>query len=245
MFTTSSGYAYDVDVIPFEVRWRSSDISLLETTPTLNGVSPPVTKVSFKLENPPNITRLLVQPRHVSRLDFSSGDFSSGDASPSEIIQSPPPETSGPSTDAPQRLPAGAVAGVVLGVLLSSFLIIAAVVFLFRRRRRERTNMENTHDGVLLETSDNLPNIMDGSMTGATGIAEEDSTPISPHTLFELPDSMTAAGQLGPVEIPDTSGQVLAVQELPSPTQPAYLDQSPPTQDQGIPLAQQSPNHPQ
>lgn len=47
-FTTLSQYAFDVDLLPIEVRWRSADLSILETTPNVKEVPAPMTKLSFR-----------------------------------------------------------------------------------------------------------------------------------------------------------------------------------------------------
>lgn len=224
-FTTISQFAYDVGLVPLEVRWRSTDLSVFETTPDVKGVPGPLTTLSFQYA-----TSGPVDPRFRQNVRERQVWGSGADPTGSEPTSTGFPETP-PSERGPSGLSGGAIAGIVVGIGLVAILIALAAFFIWRRKRRLRDAAGGNAPGP---GASGIPELH-GNPTGpggggspatagaALGAAEKDSTPISPHPPHELSGATPAPG---PVEIASTSQPYYTgpgAQELPATPLPAVL----------------------
>ncbi|KAM7200374.1 hypothetical protein V8F20_005351 [Naviculisporaceae sp. PSN 640] len=93
----------------FQVRWKSSDLSILETSPVLPSISPMPSSSSMSMPTP--------------TLGPTGDTFG-------------PTNHPVPSAT-PSGLSAGSIAGIAVGAVCFALLMITVAVFIFRRRRRE------------------------------------------------------------------------------------------------------------
>ena len=137
--------------VAIEVRWQSTDLSILETTPTLDWLTSH-TESNIKEDPSTGV---------ISRTN-------SGTIGPTTTQGDPvdPSRSYDPST----KLPPGVIAGIAVGVVVLVLLLIAVITTMFRRRRR---HFRAQNDGV--------PELDSAAIyeKDSTPVAEKDSEPIS------------------------------------------------------------------
>jgi len=117
-----------------EVRWKSSDLSILETTPVLSWL--PITSESGASPSKSNVSPA------VSTTPITSDEIPpSNSPSPSSV----------PNTELSTGLSKGAIAGIAVGAVLLALLFVAMIIFWIRRRNlraRDGSLTEAGGDGI-------------------------------------------------------------------------------------------------
>lgn len=150
-----------------EVRWKSSDLSILETTPVLSWL--PITSESGASPSKSNVSPA------VSTTPITSDEIPpSNSPSPSSV----------PNTELSTGLSKGAIAGIAVGAVLLALLFIAVVMFWIRRRNLQ------ARDGSLTEAGSDGIYEKDSAQTAEMDterIAEMDTEPMA-----EMDTALTA-----------------------------------------------------
>ncbi|KAK4209825.1 hypothetical protein QBC37DRAFT_449527 [Rhypophila decipiens] len=224
LFTTAYQYAYDVDVLPLEVRWRSSDLSILQTTPDVKGVPGPVTKLTFEYVRkvPAEVSRAFrKEVKALRRDDAATGIWETDWWGSSETWSvSAPVATSGasdlpppPDPEAYQNGPSsGAIAGIAVGAGAFVLLVIAAAFFLWRRKRRQRRSRRSGEGPSELHGNQRVVYEKDSGRD----VVEKDATPIKSRTgedeeklSFHKAGAESPVIPPEPVELPSTPRQAV------------------------------------
>lgn len=224
-FTTTNQYAYDVNLLPLEVRWQSADLSILQTTPNVKNIAGPVTKLSFEYARPRNSSaaeqKLLRQVQARDDLEFADSETWSDVSASSTGFDAVPGGSGLP--DVSSDLSAGAVAGIGVGVGIAVILILAAGIFVWMRKRRERVAASGGGGPAELRGNPSLIFEKDSDSQifekdAENQVAEKDSTPLNRDiSKFGLRNGLNGEGDLnvkplilnddygtGPVELPST-----------------------------------------
>ncbi|KAM7195043.1 hypothetical protein V8F33_006912 [Rhypophila sp. PSN 637] len=184
LFTTAYRYAYDVDVLPLEVRWRSSDLSILQTTPDVKGVPGPGTKLTFEYVRkvPAEVSRAFGKEVKALRRDDAAISETDWWGSSETWSVSAPVATSGASDFPPPPDPgayqngpsSGAIAGIAVGAGVFVLLVIAAAFFLWRRKRRQPRSRRSGEGPSELPSNPRVVYEKDAERD----VMEKDATPI-------------------------------------------------------------------
>jgi hypothetical protein len=154
----------------FFIRWQSSDLSILETDPLTPG-KPSTRTVSVTVSATPTSTSNEATPTPATT---GTGTAATGTTAL--------PAAAATTTGTISR---GAIAGVAVGSVAGLALLIAAVVLLWKRRRRDRIEGGGQAEEVLGE-SDKPPEL-DASNTRHEMYAENNKGPYYPTVPAELP----------------------------------------------------------
>lgn len=169
----------------FFIRWQSSDLSTLETDPLTPG-KPPTRTVLVTVSATPTSTSSEVTPTPATTA--MTATTGTGTAAP---VTTAVPAAADTTTGTISR---GAIAGVAVGCVAGLALLIAAVVLLWKRRRRDR--IEGSGQAEEVSGESDKPPELDASNTRHEMYAENNKGPYYPTVPAELPVDNQAFAEL-------------------------------------------------